>query len=221
MATSSATTPVRVWDVPTRLFHWLLVGLFAYSWYSGETGDLERHQLSGIAAFGLLAFRLIWGFVGGSTARFARFVRGPRAVIAYLRGTGPATAGHNPLGGWSVVVLLLLLLAQVGTGLFAQDTDALYPGPLNSLVDYDTADRLAHFHHLIFKLLLLTVAIHVAAIAFYRLRGRNLILPMLTGADPAVDPAVEPLAPAGIVRFAIAAIAAAALAWWVSKGAPI
>ncbi|MBU6268788.1 MAG: cytochrome b/b6 domain-containing protein [Sphingomonadales bacterium] len=216
-----ATTPaVRVWDVPTRLFHWLLVGLFAFSWYSGETGKLEWHFTSGVTLLGLLAFRLIWGVIGGSTARFVRFVRGPGAVLRYVRGEGPATAGHNPLGGWSVIALLGLMLVQVGTGLFASDTDSLYPGPLNPLVSYEHAETLTHIHHLAFNLLLALVVLHVAAIVFYRVKGRNLILPMVTGADAELDPAAEPLAPAGIVRFVIAAAIAVALAWWVNKGAP-
>jgi len=216
-----ATIPAtRVWDVPTRLFHWLLVGLFAFSWWSGQTGHLEWHFKSGLILLGLLAFRLLWGVIGGSTARFARFVRGPGAVLAYLRGESPKVAGHNPLGGWSVIALLGLMLLQVGTGLFSEDTDELYSGPLNALVNYDHARALTHIHHLAFKLLLLFSALHLAAIAFYRLRGRNLILPMVTGTDRELDPVAEPLKPAGMVRFVLAAVIAAALAWWIGKGAP-
>ena len=216
------TTPsaVRVWDVPTRLFHWLLVGLFAFSWWSGETGNLDRHRLSGLILLALLVFRLVWGVIGGSTARFSGFVRGPGAVLAYLRGEAPDKAGHNPLGGWSVVALLALLTVQVGAGLFAVDTDGLESGPLSDYVSFETGRSAAHIHHLCFDGLLALVALHIAAIAFYWLRGRNLIKPMLTGSDARLDPAAEPLAPAGQLRFVLAVAIAAALAWWISKGAP-
>ena len=216
-----ATNPVvRVWDVPTRLFHWLLVGLFAFSWWSAESGNLDRHRLSGLVLLALLAFRLLWGVIGGSTARFSRFVRGPGAVLAYLRGETPVTAGHSPLGGWSVLALLALLIGQVTAGLFAVDTDGLESGPLSDYVSFDTGRSAAHLHHLGFDALLALIAIHIAAVGFYRLRGRNLITPMLTGSDPELDPAAEPLVPAGMVRFVVAVVVAAALAWWISKGAP-
>src|SRR5690349_24353754 len=105
---------VRVWDLPTRLVHWLLVLLVPFSWWTAESGRLEWHRWSGYGLLGLVLFRVYWGFFGSSTARFSRFVRGPRAIVAYLRGRLPASVGHNPLGALSVLALLGLLIAQIG-----------------------------------------------------------------------------------------------------------
>src|SRR5690349_12806244 len=104
---------IRVWDIPTRLTHWLIVVLVGLSWWTAETGRLEWHRWSGYALLGLVIFRIYWGFVGSSTARFSSFVRGPRAIAGYLQGRWVATAGHNPLGALSVVALLVLLLVQI------------------------------------------------------------------------------------------------------------
>src|SRR5690348_13361440 len=105
-----------VWDFPTRAFHWLLVALIGFCWWSAETDHMDWHSLAGLAVCGLLIFRILWGIFGTSTARFAQFVKGPRAIWSYLRpGEGPprvAPIGHNPLGGWSVVALLLVLATQ-------------------------------------------------------------------------------------------------------------
>jgi cytochrome b len=175
-----------VWDVPTRLFHWLLVGLLGFSWWTAETHRMEWHQLSGFAICGLIVFRILWGLVGTSTARFAGFLKGPAAIRDYLRpaeGAASAAAiGHNPLGGWSVLVLLLLLVVQVVTGLFAVDIDGIESGTLSYLVDFDQGRAAAEIHELSFNLLLALSALHVLAILFYLLvKRRNLITPMITG----------------------------------------
>ena len=103
---------MKVWDLPTRMFHWLIVLVVGFSWYSAETGMMEWHYRSGLAALGLLAFRVIWGFAGGSTARFSQFIKSPRGALSYLRNpaTLPTSAGHNPLGGYSVLAMLSALL---------------------------------------------------------------------------------------------------------------
>src|SRR3954466_14244874 len=106
-------TRVRVWDLPTRLGHWLMVAGFALSWWTAESGRLEWHRWSGYALLGLVVFRLYWGFFGGSTARFGNFVRGPRAMLDYACGRLAPAPGHNPLGALSVLALLALLLVQV------------------------------------------------------------------------------------------------------------
>ncbi|HEX7929290.1 MAG TPA: cytochrome b/b6 domain-containing protein, partial [Sphingomicrobium sp.] len=113
-----------IWDLPVRLFHWVLVGLIAFAWWSAEYHYDDLHIWSGIAVLTLLIFRILWGFFGSSTARFANFVRGPRAVFGYLRGDWRGV-GHNPLGALSVVALLGLVSLQVGLGLFASDEDGL------------------------------------------------------------------------------------------------
>ena len=194
-------------------------------WVSAEKGRLDLHKTLGLVMLGLLAFRLLWGFVGSSTARFAGFVAGPRRVLAYVRSLrgGEAAApvvGHNPLGGWSVVALLGLLTVQVGLGLFAQDTDAVESGPLNYLVSYDTGHLAGEIHEVVFNLILLFVAIHLAAIAYYRFAKRdNLIAPMITGSRHFAVPVTAPrLAPWW--RAVLCAVLAGALAWWIALGAP-
>lgn len=211
--------PVKVWDLPTRLFHWLIVAVFAFSWWSAENHRMDWHYVSGLTALGLLVFRLIWGVIGGSTARFASFVRGPAAIVGHLRapGGGAIRGGHTPLGALSVVVLLALLTAQVGTGLVATDVDGLESGPLSYLVSFDTGRAAAEAHEIAFNLLLAMIALHVAAIVFYAIRGRRLLGPMITGSDVQADPA-SPLRPAGLVAFVVAAVLAAGLAWFVANG---
>ena len=212
---------MRVWDVPTRLFHWLLLALLGFSWWSAEMREMDWHRMSGTIVLGLVAFRLIWGFIGGNTARFASFVRSPGAVIAYLRSDsgGPRTAGHNPIGGYSVVVILLLLAVQLGTGLFAVDVDGIESGQLSFLVSFDQGRTAAEIHHLSFTLLQIVAGLHVIAILFYLfVRKRNLIHPMVSGRDSQLDSAVGALVPASLAKFAVAAVLSVAFAWAVWKG---
>lgn len=207
--------PVRVWDLPTRLFHWALVILFLIQWWSGKAERIEIHVAAGLTLIGLLLFRLIWGLIGGSTARFVNFVRGPGTVLAYLRGrTGPAI-GHNPLGGWSVILLLLLLVVQAGLGLFASDEDGFDSGPLSDWVSFESAQRLLENHETLFNILLGLVALHVAAIVYYLLRGDDLVSPMVTGTRRAVA-GVRPLLPAPAWRFVLAILLAGALPLWIA-----
>lgn len=177
--------PVRVWDRPTRLFHWALVVCLAGSWITGEQGMLDWHERFGLTALALVVFRLVWGVVGGEFARFTSFVRGPGAVLRYLRETAagrhPEHAGHNPLGALAVLALLLLVGTQATLGLFASD-DILYEGPLYHLAGYDLSSTLTGWHHQIFDILLIAVIVHVVAVFAYMIFLRNdLILPMVTG----------------------------------------
>lgn len=184
---SSKTTSVRIWDLPVRLFHWLLVLGIGFSWFTAETGGnwMIWHERCGILLLSLILFRLVWGVVGSDTARFARFLGAPRQALQHLHEVRDQQtayhAGHNPLGGWMVVALLLLVLFQAITGLFAND-DIMTEGPLSGLVSGKTSDWLTGLHHLGFNLLLLLVGVHVVAILFYRLAKRtNLIKAMVTG----------------------------------------
>jgi len=213
------TTGVRVWDLPTRLFHWLLVALFVFSWWSAENHAMDWHYLSGLTLLGLLVFRICWGLFGGSTARFSGFVRSPAAVIAYLKGKGGTAIGHNPLGGYSTILMLLLLALQVIGGLFATDIDGLESGPLSFLVSFEQGRFAAELHEATFNLLLAVVALHILAILFYLVvRRRNLVRPMVTGRDAAADPAAAPLRPASAAAFLAACAIAAAVAWAAGKG---
>jgi cytochrome b len=212
---------VRIWDWPTRLFHWLLVVLIAAAWWTAEEHLLTWHYRIGIATFCLLVFRIVWGFIGSSTARFARFVRGPRATLDYLRGAGPAAIGHNPLGALSVLALLALTTIVVVLGLFATDEDGLDPGPLSHWVSYDAAEQAQALHETGFDLLLVLIGLHVAAILYYALvKHHNLVGPMLTGRGAAPE-GTEAMRAAAPWRLAVAVAAAILLGWWIWSGAPL
>ena len=185
-AQTTSTMVARIWDAPVRLFHWLLVGLLGFSWWSGKQHEMDWHRSSGYCILALLIFRIYWGFVGGRTARFAQFIRGPRAALAYARslaqGTYIAEPGHNPIGGWSVVLMLGTLVTMVVAGLFAVDIDGLESGPLADYVSFDHGRIAAALHGYVFDILRALVALHLVAILFYVVRLRhNLIGPMITG----------------------------------------
>ena len=218
---------VKLWDWPVRLIHWSFVLLLPALWWTWKKGDIATHKLLGYVLLALLVFRIFWGIAGSETARFSGFVKGPRAVAAYLRGLfskeSEPIVGHNPVGGWSVVALLLLLTAQTIVGLFTQDVDGIESGPLTYLVSYDRADAARWWHDKLFDALLALVALHVAAILFYLFVKRdNLVGPMITGSRkwPASPSAPAP-AQAPLWRILVGAALAAGLAWWVSLGCPL
>ncbi|MBV9884339.1 MAG: cytochrome b/b6 domain-containing protein [Sphingomonadaceae bacterium] len=208
---------VVVWDLPTRLFHWAIVLLVPALWWTHQIDRLDLHILLGEIMLGLVLFRLIWGVIGGSTARFTSFLRGPGTVLRYLRGRGTAIFGHNPAGGWSVIVMLLLLAVQVGLGLFVSDEDGLNTGPLSHLVSYESARTLADRHETVFYILLGFIAFHVGAILYYQLVRRDrLVGPMLSGRRAAPESG-EAMIAAPLWRFVLAAALAAILTWIVSN----
>lgn len=212
---------VRVWDLPTRIVHWAMALLIPYSWWTATHDQLDRHRLSGYALLGLILFRMIWGFAGSAPSRFSDFVRGPGAVLRYLRGKeGAARPGHNPIGGWSVMAMLLAIVAQIVLGLFAVDEDGLESGPLSSFISFDTSRSLALIHHKLFWVIVALVALHICAILFYLFRGKNLTPAMITGSTR-VEPDTEAPAIAPLWRAVLAAIIAAALAWFVASGLKI
>lgn len=182
------TNPVtlKLWDLPTRLFHWTLVGLVVACWWTSTgDGDIDWHMRCGYAVLVLLLFRLVWGMLGSTTARFASFVASPRTVFGYFTtmrdSNAPSHIGHNPAGGWMVLAILVMLLAISFTGLFAND-DILSEGLLAPYVSKATSDLATAWHEHGFHALLALVGLHVAAIAFYLLvKNENLVRPMLTG----------------------------------------
>lgn len=207
---------IRIWDLPIRFFHWALVLLVAAQWATHKLHQMQVHILLGEAMLALLLFRVIWGLIGSSTARFAGFLRGPRTVWAYLRGRGEAGFGHNPVGGWSVAAMLLVLAVQVGLGLFATDEDGLNSGPLSHLISYDSARILAHRHETFFYILLGLIALHLGAVLYYWLVGRdNLVAPMITGRRAAGADGAEMIG-APLWRLMLAAILAVVLAYIVA-----
>jgi len=219
-ASEAAPKPqkIAIWDLPTRLFHWTLAALIAFSWWTAEEHHDDLHLYSGFAILSLLLFRILWGLVGSSTARFVNFVRGPRAVSGYLRGSW-AGIGHNPLGALSVIALIGLVAMQVGLGLFASDEDGLMQGPLAHLVSSDTSEAAVDLHEDLFNVLLVFIALHVAAVLFYFLRGKNLVGPMFSGRGKA-DPGVEPMRPGKGWLAILCLFAAIAITRWIIAGAP-
>jgi cytochrome b len=197
-ATSTPVRRVRVWDVPVRLFHWSLVGLMVTLFVTAEVMDdgIGLHALAGYAVLTLVLFRTLWGFFGNTRARFVDFVRNPLDVLRYtadlVRGREGYHVGHNPLGGWMVVALLIVVAAQAAIGLFAND-DILFEGPLAELVSKDTSNWLTALHEDVFHVLLVMVGLHVAAVVFHKLfRGENLVIAMFTGSkDTPIGEQVE------------------------------
>jgi cytochrome b len=207
-----------VWDLPVRLVHWLLVGLIGFSWWSVHNHHTDWHIWSGCAVVTLLIFRLLWGFVGSSTALWSSFVRGPASIVAHLRGRWNGI-GHTPLGGLSVVAIFLALSVQVGLGLIAEDEDGLYTGPLYRLVSIDTSDKARDLHELWFNVILGLIALHLAAIIFYRFRGRKLTKPMITG-RARLGPGTQPMRAGEWWAALICLAIAIGLTRWVIAGAP-
>lgn len=181
-------THVRVWDVPIRLFHWSVVLLLAVSWLSADQGYMKVHLWSGLTLLALLLFRIAWGIVGSTTARFSDFLHPPRKVIGYLNGLRGGDrilyAGHNPAGGWMVAVMIAVLLAQVLTGLFANDS-LRFHAPFALWVSEEASNQATNLHGTIFNVILFVIWCHVVAVGFYLLvKGDNLVWPMFHGKKP-------------------------------------
>jgi cytochrome b len=209
----------RVWDLPTRLFHWTLALLVLGQWGTAEWGwlDMQWHFYFGYALLALLLFRLLWGFVGSETARFTHFLRGPEAVAKFLGEVlrpGPERrAGHNPLGGWAVMLLIVLLAVQGVSGLYSSDEIALF-GPLSGTVSADVVELMNEIHAFDQNLILGVIVVHVIAVFWHMLyKKETLIRAMFSGRkELPVDPALR-FAPAWLA-WLIAAIAAA-IVWGV------
>jgi cytochrome b len=181
---------VRVWDLPTRLFHWALVISVVALFVTGNVGGLwiEWHYRLGQLVFSLLLFRLLWGFWGGHWSRFVNFVRGPFHIWRYWRGQTPPAVGHNPLGAWSVLAFFGVLLAQVFTGLISDDEIAFY-GPWSPLLSSDWVSWATHYHQNIGKFLLLAlVVMHLLAMAFYAWVRRKPLVPAMIHGDKLLSP---------------------------------
>lgn len=183
---SDMPSRVRIWDWTVRVSHWSFVVLFGLMWWTAEEGHMEWHTRIGLIALGVLLFRLYWGIVGSSTARFSKFIRGPRSILDYLR-TGlnrpyKQSVGHNPLGALSVIGLLLTMTTVIGSGLFAVDVNGFAEGPLAQWLDFKTARAVADIHEQAFEVLQVLVVLHLLAIVLYAIALRaDLIGPMITG----------------------------------------
>jgi cytochrome b len=178
----------RVWDLPTRLFHWLLVAAFLCSWITAENGWMDVHFISGYCILGLVVFRIIWGLIGSTTSRFSQFLSNPINGIRYLGrlpGKTPELEfGHSPSGGWMVLIMLGLLLAQAVMGLFASD-ELLYQGPLSQMLSSSQAEEITEIHEELGELLPWLIGLHVAVVLWIVWRKKEPILrAMLTGRRP-------------------------------------
>ncbi len=220
---AKATLAVPVWDLPVRLFHWGIVALIAFSWWSAEYNHTQWHLYSGYLALFALLFRLAWGVIGSSTARFAGFIRGPRAVMRYLGGGGSEqpSVGHTPIGALSVIALLALIGAQIGFGLFLVNEDGDYAGPLARLVSDDTSELARTVHLTLFNVLLGFIILHVLAILFYRFwRGKKLLGPMVGGTSTQYPASTVGMVKARRSALIFCLAIAAALTGWIIAGAP-
>lgn len=213
-----ATGALRVWDLPTRIAHWLLTLLVAAAVITAKIGSsaMTWHARIGTAILVVVLFRILWGFAGPHHARFANFVVGPRAILRYLRQSlVPRRAGHNPLGAVSVLVLLAVLLLQAVFGLFAVNESG-YEAPLSALVSLDTSELLTRLHRLNEKLIYLLIALHLAAIAWWRFARRAPLVRAMVSGDQHDVVGVASRDDALIrIRAALLLVLLAALAVWI------
>ncbi|MHA7819395.1 MAG: cytochrome b/b6 domain-containing protein [Erythrobacter sp.] len=217
-----ATRPVRVWDWPVRLVHWSLVVLVPAMWITAENSAWGWHTRLGHVLLALIVFRVVWGFIGTDTARFSHFVKGPGALLAYLRGgyDHKSNKGHNPLGALAVLAMLGVVAAQVGMGLFAGDPYDGATGPLNGLVGVMTADTITETHEWFVYVVFAMIALHILAIGVYgAFQQQNLIGAMIGGkAEKAPEVEDNPSTP--WARALTALVVALGVTVWVWFGAP-
>ena len=211
--------PMKVWDLPVRLFHWAIVVLVLLAWGTQEYDHMDWHVWIGYTILSLLVFRIIWGFIGSDTARFARFLGSPVAALRHLAHFGrrepDREIGHNAAGAWMVLLMLALIGVQAGTGLFAND-DGNTEGPLMHLVDKDRSDWLSHIHSLNFKLIEAVIVLHLVAVAAYAvLKRQNLVRPMVTGTKQMPPGTRAPRLASPVRAVAALVVAVGAVAWLV------
>ncbi len=213
---SDARQPL-IWDLPLRLFHWLLVICVVGAVITVKLGGgwMAWHERFGLAILGLLVFRLVWGVIGSTHARFSRFFPTPGRLLAWWRGLWQHP-GHTPLAALSVLAMLLVLTFQATTGLFADD-DIAFGGPLRQMVDSATSSRLTGWHMQMEWVIYGLVALHIAAVAFYSLvLKKPLVRPMITG-RAVNDADAEPARGGGWIALLVA-LAITATAVWVASG---
>lgn len=211
---------ILVWDLPVRAFHWLLVLLVSIAWLTGGTDYTAVHSWTGYSILTLIVFRVMWGVAGSDNARFSDFIRKPSLVFVYLndlrKGTAAPYVGHNPAGGWMVVVLLVSLLVQAGTGLFTND-DVLFDAPFAAVVGSQWSAWLTDIHKANFNILMALIAVHVAAVAWHEWQGERLVKAMWHGYKISRGQAshVRPLWLALLML-----VSAAGGVWWLLSLAP-
>lgn len=188
---AEAAGEVIVWDLAVRVFHWSLALAIAAAFVTHWLGERQLHMYAGYAAASLVVFRILWGILGSETARFGQFVRGPGALLAYLETGARDRLGHNPLGALSVLAILVAVLLQAGSGLFAND-DIFFDGPWAGVLTKDTSDSVTGYHDLNKNILIALIALHLGAVYWYRRKGEDLLGPMLSGRKTVAPGTVEP-----------------------------
>ena len=197
-----------LWDLPTRLIHWALVVALGVAWWSAEAERYDIHEWTGYSIIVLAVSRILWGFVGSRHSRFSDFLASPKAVLAYLRGQGSPTPGHNPLGGWSVLALLALLLAQGVSGLFNSD-DILFSGPFYYAAPGEFRDAMGVIHEVAFNILLGFVALHILAVCYYQFLRRERVVNAMVAGWAAGKEGLEAPRPAWIALLIMLLVAGA------------
>lgn len=220
-AASSTMRRVYVWDIPTRLFHWSLLGLVLLCWFTGDEESYANiHRIAGEAIAGLLVFRVIWGFIGGERARFADFAAGPAAVIRHVGDLFSKTPkrhlGHNPLGGVAVFLLLAVTATVVVTGLFSSHES--FAGPFAGVGGLQLSD----LHEGAFRVLQALVAVHVLGVVVETFKAKDALVPaMITGSksrrgdEPGVD-----ARRAGLLALCVAVAAGAGVSAYLVTAPP-
>lgn len=223
MAYDNSSQSIKVWDWSIRVFHWCLPLLIFLMWLTQDQNKMDWHFLLGEILLGLLVYRLIWGFIGTPYARFTHFLYGPKAFIAYITRLfsrdKPRYLSHNPMGGLMVLVLMGAVIFQLVSGLFTTD-DIFLSGPLYETVGRATSAWLTRWHRIFFDWLLILIGLHLAAIAFYKLRGEGLVKAMFTGKKDASEKDQDPLVGDAMAsfpwfRFVFAVAIAAAVVYGV------
>ncbi|MEM7780556.1 MAG: cytochrome b/b6 domain-containing protein [Pseudomonadota bacterium] len=216
------TEPKRIWDLPVRLTHWSFALLVPAMWITADNSQWGWHIRLGHVLLALLIFRVIWGVIGTDTARFASFVKGPAAVIGYLRGRYDerGNKGHSPLAALAVLSLLGLMFAQVGMGLFAGDPFDGATGPLNPLVGVGTADMLTDTHEWFWWVLAGMIGLHITAIGVYGLARMENLIGAMIGGKGEKKPEVADNSPTPVAKALAAFALSAGIAFWIYIGAP-
>jgi len=215
--------PVKVWDISIRLFHWGLVALIGFLWWSGTEGvEMDNHVLAGYAVLGLISYRIIWGFLGSYHARFINFVRSPIKALKSVPEVISVRSdshyvGHNPVGGWMVVALILILLAQGISGLGTTD-DIFIDGPLVAYLSDDWISRLSELHLLLPDFLIALVVLHLAAVLFHdAFKRERLIQAMITGIKKVPQSMAQSVRPSELptLRLLIVVALLSGIGWWL------
>ncbi len=203
-----------VWGIPIRLFHWGLVGLVGVSYYTGKFGDfdsIDNHMLAGYGVIGFVLFRLMLGFFGSGHVKFRNFIRGPKAILEYIKKPNN-DPGHNPLGALGVIALIASLALQAGTGLFTTD-EIFVEGPLYHLVSQETSSLLSQIHGINQWILLGLIGLHITAIAAHELMlGHRIVWPMVIGKAKGE---VAPEQSHQFILATVCAVIAAGVTWYL------